>query len=479
MLANIIKVNERMVAALPKGSMIVFLAALLLMASPFFPVPEGMGEKGWSAFFLLTLTIALWGTKWVPAPIVSMVVVALSALLGILTFEEAAVELGNETIWLIIAMLMMGTVLEKFQLDKRVAYHMLLWANGKVKWTLFNLFATGFILTFFIPNAVGRLTVLLPIAQGIIAAMGQQGGKNLSKSMILCITFVPYVATIATMTGASGSIYAVGLFQSMLGYSWSYLHWVIVMVPMTVVILLLLWGLLLWLYPANVTEVASSRDYVQEEVRKLGPSKQEVKLICLYLLLILLWATKEIHGLSIALCAILVLISLFLPGIRLAEWKPMMKGMDWGIPFLFVAGFTLANTLEKGGFVQWVLTLGTQYLSPLSSVTLALAMLGVFVVIRLVFTNYTAMAATLMPVALTFAMGTSFNPMWLGMLCLVACSIGFLLPIQSIGNMMTFSMGYYTNRELFISGGLLTILVLVVTVLAAFFYWPMVGLPIW
>lgn len=67
-------------------------------------------------------------------------------------------------------------------------------------------------------------------------------------------------------------------------------------------------------------------------------------------------------------------------------------------------------------------------------------MMILFVVIRLVYTNYAAMVASLMPIALTFAVSTPYNPVWLGMLCLVASSIAFMVP---------------------------------------FLYWPSVGLPIY
>ncbi|PAE14465.1 hypothetical protein CHH91_19375, partial [Virgibacillus sp. 7505] len=70
------------------------------------------------------------------------------------------------------------------------------------------------------------------------------------------------------------------------------------------------------------------------------------------------------------------------------------------------------------------------------------------------------------------------NPVWLGMICLAACSTGFLFPSQSVGTMMTYALGYYTSQELLKVGAILTLSVIVITLLAAFLYWPLIGLPV-
>ncbi|MED4600468.1 DASS family sodium-coupled anion symporter [Paenibacillus validus] len=465
---------------LNKKNVLLLCSFIFLIGAPMLPIPEAMGDKGWVALGILIFSIVLWGTQVIPAPITSFLAVALTAVFGIFSFEEAASELGNETIWLIISMLIMGAAVEKLSLDKRLTYSILSLAGGHVKWTLLCLFIVAFLLTFFIPNAVGRLALLLPIASETIHVMEKQGGRNVSTAIMLAITFVPYFSTIALLTGASGSIYAAGLFESMLGFRWSYLHWFIVMLPIVMIVLALLWVLLLVLFPAKVSVVAEGREYFQQQKKKLGAfSKQEYQMVFLYVLLILLWATRDLHHLSISLSAVLVMILLFLPGFRLIQWKDVVHKVDWQIPFLFAAGFTLANSLETSGFVAWISSWSMIYLDNLSVLSLVVAMTLIFVTIRFGFTNYTAMVASLMPMALSFAISTPYNPVWLGMICLVSSSIAFIFPTQSTGSLTTFSMGYYTSRDMLVSGSIFTLLIMVVTIVAAFYYWPHVGLHIY
>lgn len=455
----------------------VAVCLLFVLLSPVLPQPEGLGREGWSAIAVLSLAIVLWLTNVVPASVTSMMVVVLVSLLGILPFEKAAQALGEEEIWLILSMLMMGVAVEKYALDKRLAYNMLLFAGGRVKYIILYLIVIAFLLTFFMPNALGRLTVLLPVSLGLIETMKAEAGANFGKLIILTVTFVPYVSTISLLTGAGGSIYAVGLFSSMLGHQWSYVDWMMLMMPITVMVLAAFWVLLLRVFPPEKAVLTGGEAFFRQEKEKLGPvTAAEKKLIALYLLLTFLWMTGSLHHLPVALTGVLVVTLLFIPGIQLLTWKEAMRKVDWGVPLLFAAGFALADALHAGGVVKWASAAAANVLAGLPAALLAAAMMAAFILIRIGFTNYTAMVASLLPVALTFAAGSSLNPLWLGMLCVVASSIGYFIPTQSAGSMTTFAMGYYSGKEYLVIGSVITVFMLILTLLAAFFYWPILGL---
>lgn len=174
----------------------------------------------------------------------------------------------------------------------------------------------------------------------------------------------------------------------------------------------------------------------------------------------------------------IILVCLFLPGINLLKWKESVQRVDWGVPLIFSAGFAIAKAFEKSGVVYLLSDTAVAHLTDLSIFTLSVILMLLFVFIRLCFTNFNAIVATLMPVVLTFAVSTPYNPLWLGMLCLVASSLAFLVPTQSIGSMITFGLGYYTNMDMLKAGGLLTMLIMIITLCCSFFYWPWLGLPI-
>jgi solute carrier family 13 (sodium-dependent dicarboxylate transporter), member 2/3/5 len=458
----------------------LIVSGLFIFIAKWGPVNSVIGKEELMTIAVLTFAILLWFTEVIPAEVTSLVVIVLYPLIGILTFEESAAGLGKEIIWLIIAMLIMGAAVQKTQLDKRIALFMLSLAKGRVKLVMLCFIILGFILTFIIPNAMGRLTVLMPLGISFIHAFRDELDENFSKSIIFIITFVPYISTVSVLTGASGSIYSVSLFKSMLGFEWGYLHWLIVMLPFILLTLLLFWLLLLWLYPVKTNFIEGAESYLENEKAKLGPiSIEEIKISILYGLLILLWFTKGYHPISISMAAVLVTVLLFIPSIKLIEWKEARKEVNWGVPILFAAGFTLAEALDKGGVVLMITGLLEAYLASIKGLFLPFFIMIIFVLIRLVFTNFTSMAAALMPVAITFSAGTSYNPVWLGMICVVASSTSYILPTQSVGNMTTFSLNYYSSKELMRLGGILTFIIITLTLLSAFIYWPLVGLEIY
>lgn len=217
-----------------------------------------MTYQGWAVLAILLFAIVLWFTEIIPPPVTGMTVIAALSLCHVLTFEEAASGLGQDIIWLIVAMLMMGVAVEETALGKRLAFTMLALTKGNLKTAILVVIAAAFLLTFFVPNGMGRLGVLLPISIGLVEFLQEQAGENIKKSIMLAVTFVPYVSTVSLLTGASGSIYAAGLFDSMLGFKWSYLFWAVVMVPGSLLILFLLWVLLLRMFPLKVTVLEGS-----------------------------------------------------------------------------------------------------------------------------------------------------------------------------------------------------------------------------
>lgn len=457
----------------------VLFFGLFLILSPFLPTPSGMHEEGLITLAILFFAISLWFTAIIPAAVASLAIIVLFPLFGVLTFEEATRGLGKEVIYLIIAVLIMGAAVEKSGLHKRLAYNILLLAKGNTRLIIFSLIAVAFVLTFFIPNGLGRLSVVLPIANGLISVMREESGENIEKALMLAISCAPWVCVAMVMTASSGALYAASLFETVLGFSWSYLHWMIVMLPGSILALCCLWLIIIWLYPPLSKSSIKGQAYSQAEKKKLGSiSASEKKIILFYLILITLWLTKEVHHLSIAMSAVIVVIFLFAPGIQLIGWQEAKREVDWGVPLIFAAGFTLAYAFEQSGVVLWLAQQGTIFLNDLPISLLALSLMLIFGIIRLGFINFAAMIASLMPVALTFAKNTAYNPVWLGMICVVASGLCFLFPSQSIGNMTIFSLGYYTSQDMLKVGGLLTVSIIVITLLLAFLYWPLVGLPI-
>ncbi|WP_252312759.1 anion permease [Sinobaca sp. H24] len=213
----------------------------------------------------------------------------------------------------------------KTLLDKRIAYKSLALFGKSEKKVIIIFIVLGYILTFLIPNSMARLSMLLPISQGVIDSIKSKNKENFRKALILTITFVPYITTVAIITGASGSIYAAGLFEATLDYQWGYLYWLLLISPITIFTLIILWFSLNYWFPLNNAEKMNTVLF-HTKLNNMGKVKKtEKKLIAIYLVLILGWVTNEWHTISISMVSLVAMIILFLPGIEIIKWEEARK----------------------------------------------------------------------------------------------------------------------------------------------------------
>jgi len=461
-------------------TILIVVIIITLGFSPLFPVPEGMGEKGLTTVFIIFLGIVLWSTNILPSAITGMVLIVLFSGFRIIPFSEATANLGKEIIWLLVSMLIMSKAVEKTALPKRMAYNMFLMAGGNIRLILLFLIVFLFLITFFIPNIIGRIMLIIPICIGLINSMEKQNINDLGKIIIPTITFVPVISAFSIITGSGGTLYAVDLFYKLLGYNWGYLEWLIAMMPIGLITVIIYWLIVVFLIFPSLMKTKANMDYIYEEKSKLGKvTSQEIIIIIIYIILLALWITKEIHGFSLAMSAVLMVSTLFFPRINILTWKEAINSVEWGIPFVFAAGFSIAQALNYSEVTNWLSVLASKYLSDLPTFTTVVILILALVLLRLGFVNNTMMIAAIMPIIISFASGTTINPLWLGMMSLIGSCVCFMLPMQTISNMATFSLGYHNFKEHLLLGIVITIILITVTLISAFYYWPLIGLGVY
>lgn len=459
---------------------IILFMILGVAFSPFFSIPDGMGPNGLTTIFIIFLGIVLWSTNILPPAITAMIIIVLFSAFNIVSFADAAANLGKEIIWLLISMLIMSKAVEKTALPKRIAYNMFFLAGGSLRLILLFIIFFLFFITFFIPNIVGRIMLILPICIGLINSMKKQNITGIGKIVIPTITFVPVISAFTIITGSGGTLYAIDLFQSLLAYNWGYVEWLIVMMPIGLITVFIYWLVVVLIIYPNLTKVRTNLDFISEEKEKLGTiTTQEIYIMLSYIILLSLWITKDIHGFSLAMSAVIMVSTLFLPKINIFSWKEAIDSVEWGIPFVFAAGFSIAQALHNSEVTNWFSVIAIKYLRDLPTFIIVIILITVLAVIRLGFVNNTMMIAAVMPIIISFASGTTINPLWMGMIGLIASFICFILPMQTISNMVTFSLGHHTFKEHLLLGTVMTIILVIVTLINAYFYWPSVGLSIY
>jgi solute carrier family 13 (sodium-dependent dicarboxylate transporter), member 2/3/5 len=421
----------------------------------------------------------LWITGFLPIPVSGILMIILFVITGVLSIEDAFSGLGEEIIWLITGVLIMGIAFEKTGLEKRLTYFLLSLAKGNLKMLLLFFIFSAFILTFFIPNGVARLTLMHSAANGITDQLALLGKRREVEAFYLAVVYAPYVTTTSLMTAASGSIYAVGLFSGKLNYEWNYIYWFLLMLPISIGSMLLLWKILCKEISPSSSEETILNDFFLEKRKSLDKIKpKEIKMLLLYGGVILLWATSFLHNLPLSIPALIGMISLFLPGISLIEWKDVKSSFDWGVLILFASGLALAVAFDKSGISLLLSNIAYKAADIVNPEFIPIILFIFIVLIRFVFTNFNASVAVVLPVVISFSLNLPFNSIWLTLLALVACSIAYVLPTQSFGSILIYSTGQVRMRDMGVVGLKLSIGIIVIALLSAYIFWPLMGLSI-
>ncbi len=423
---------------------------------------------------LLTLwTIAGWILRGLSPAVVGLLNLVSLILAEIITFEQGVKCLGNTTVVLVFSVLLLAESIRVSGIERRVSLWLLKIARGHTDYTVLMVMLTVFLLTFFVPSAVGRVGILLPIAVGLCREFDD---KNFSKMIMIGMTFSTLISTTSCITGASGVFYGVELFKEHIGFEWTYLQWVKAYAPMNLTATIIAWYALKKLFPPSSRCIARGREFVAASYAKLGPMKRlEYKMAIIVSAMLLLWMTEPLHHLSVGVTALMLSLCTVLPGIGIVDWEDALKRINWSTLILLASSMVMAAAISSSGLHLSLAEVLSGLVIGKSHFAMAFIMITFVVLLRLGLNNITTINAVMLPVTFAVARSASTSPVWLGMVAMAAGKIGYYLPAQSVSTLATFSTGLYDGSDLMKAGLVVTPIVAGVILLFSVLYWPAIG----
>jgi sodium-dependent dicarboxylate transporter 2/3/5 len=354
--------------------------------------------------------------------------------------------------------------------------------GGTPKGVLGGLLIILQVLGFVVPSSTVRITLLLPTVNTIIKnAEGDKGNKNISRLLILGLAFGGTISGSVLLPAALSNVITVDLLQELTGKRILYTEWFRYAFPVGLTLLPIVWYVLLRCFPPEIEQFAGGAQEFRRKNSHMGPlGVKEKKCMAILAVTLLLWLTEGWHGLHTAVPSMLAVILFGLPGIGYMEWKKMLN-IDWST--IFLVGFTLslgtalnstgtANFLANGFFTR---TLGGQQVT--LSPVLAVLLVTVFTqVIHLFLGNVTTLLVTIIPIIVEVGIRVGVDPVLLGFVTGMTGLYGFLLPVETITNIVVYGTGYLRPFDMIKPGIIITIASVIVLTLAAYLWWPLVGL---
>lgn len=464
-------------AARFKGPLCLIAALTLIVGANLVPLAEGFDRPKIVLIGILGAAILLWSMEVLDSAVSALLVMVVMVLNGIAPLPRVWGEMGNPIVGLIVAIYVVAFAVKTSGLDRRIALGIIRFAGGRSSLVLLAIMVATYVFAFFIPTSTGRAAILLPIAGGLTGAGGLDD-RNLVKSVFIAIPYVSLLASSATITGASGMVYAAGLFDAQLGYGWSYMGWLVAFTPVALVAVLLSWLLLLRLFPPQRGGERALADEIRRQRAEMGRMRRgEWKVLVILGIMLGGWMTHSLHGLGTAMVALVVSVVFFLPGIEIMRWRDAAKAIDWGSLILFACGLALADAMASTGLAGTLALHLTHLLNGGHPWVAASGVVFLMFVIRLGLNNITSALAVALPVVFSLAPGLGVDAVWLGMVAIAGSCIAFLLPSQSIAALASYGMGRFTMRDLRRAGLGATLILALAIVVAALVYWPAIGHP--
>lgn len=436
-----------------------------------------------------------WMTEAVDLAVTSLLPIVLFPLVGIGRITETTAPYAADTIFLFLGGFLLALAMQRWSLDRRIAMTTIGIVGTRPAPMIGGFMLATAVLSAFVSNTA-TVAMMLPIALSVIALSDRAapacradavegadaGGRDaFARALLLGIAYAASIGGIATIIGSPPNVFLVSYFARGIAEQHrmeiSFVEWMYVGVPVSLVMLPVTWLLLtrvLFRVPAR--EIEGGRAYIQSAMRELGHIRRPEWLVMLtFSLTAVTWITRPwlakipfgsgpdaprpLAGLTDAGIAIAAGITLFLlparRGERVLRWSAT-RDLPWGILLLFGGGLSLAAAVERNGVAEYF----AAYAGHMTGwhALLVAAVVTTVVIFMTELTSNTATVATLVPILCAVAPALGVEPLALAMPAAIAASCAFMMPVATPPNAIVFSAGRLTVAGMCRAGVLLNVI---------------------
>ncbi len=221
--------------------------------------------------------------------------------LDVTGIAEVGANYGSPIIFLFFGGFVLALALEKVNLHKRIALNII-----RITGTTPNKVVLGFMiataaLSMWISNTASTV-VMLPIAMSVIGLLVNDADgftkddQNFALSVMLGIAFSANAGGIATVIGTPPNSVLIGLLENQYNIEISFLKWMTFGLPFSAILLGICYLVLVkWMFPNKQLQFKASREVIQAELKKLGPTSGKEKMVMvIFGITVFLWIFRTV-----------------------------------------------------------------------------------------------------------------------------------------------------------------------------------------
>jgi solute carrier family 13 (sodium-dependent dicarboxylate transporter), member 2/3/5 len=451
---------------------ITALVIILLLPLP----PEiKLGSKtialtvaGKASLAVLTMVVILWISEAVPFAVAGLIGMSLLVMTKATTLKPLVQDgFGNSIILFFIGVLIFSAAISETSLLERLTGKLLYKLGHSPKSILFVFLAIGAALSGWITD-MAVAAMLMPIAVTVLRKAGAEPMKsNFGKALLIACAWGPLVGGVATPAGCGPNPLTMTFLKDLAGIEFTFVDWMLLGYPATIMMVPCSWFILVKVFPFEDINLQVTEEDYQQQIKKFGKiNYKEIATVAIFALTIFLWICgKWIAGwtggtidyLGIKFVAITCACLFFLPGISVISWEKTEKNISWGGIILIVTGLAMGMTVYKTGAAEWIAQIAFSELGLLHPVVIIFAIVFGVSLMKVMFSSNTVTGIIMVPLLIALANNIGIDPVLIAIPAGITASLAFILVTSTPTNVIPYSAGYFSIKDMLKAGLWMTI----------------------
>ncbi|MBO5692345.1 MAG: DASS family sodium-coupled anion symporter [Tidjanibacter sp.] len=403
--------------------------------------------------------IVLWVTEAIPNYLTSLLVILGVVLTGVVPQKEAFAQLGHPVMWLNILSFVLASMLVKTRVAKRFALWFVLKFGKNASGVFFSFIIINLVLSMFISATTVKATILLPIFMVVAAIYGAGNGQrnNVGRNLVLQNLFAVNIGASGFMTGSGANLLAVSIIAGAVGFdAISYSDWLYAALPLALILLFLGWfvGAKL-IFPVSKAEakpqIEGGMERLRKELNAMGKvTFDEIRSVLIFVGVLVLWVSKEWHGIDETTVAFIGAVVALMPGIGIVKWNDV--DIPWHLMLFSAGAYVLGSglnatdlhvTIVDAVFDSLGITANTPYW------VLYVVLTGFMLLSALVFSSKNMRTMIFVPIAIATAQKFGYPIMSLAFPVALLIEHVYVLPFNSKPAALLYTTNHYSWSDTF------------------------------
>ncbi len=452
-----------MLIALKKNTTLSLALTWFILITVILVRPLGLSLKQSTVLGSLFLVIVWWGTGIVHKNVASIFLIGMFLIFGDTPIEKVLYFPLSNNIILVIASYLLSQGIVNSGIADRLANKLLMETCKTSRHLVYMSFLLGILFIFIIPQPFPRVILLSSI---YINLLKKTDISDEEKKIILFSVFV--AASVTSLMFLNGDIIINNAIQGFGDVTFTYLEWIRLMTLPTLVVA----GLIMFFYAKMFGRVLTATFQWDKETSVKPLSGVEIKAALIAALVVVLWLTESIHGISSSKIALVGVLLMFVTNLIRFEDH---TAINISLLIFLTAEFAIGKVLVGSGIASRLGDFLTRFLPMSDSGWFFPVIVLIIMGLHMIMGSLITALSVLIPTLIALTSGTASSEL---IVLLTATSVCFhyMLPFHHVTIMLGYGNDYFDNRHVLKFGMILTGLTLLSVLFVYIPWWGLMNM---